>query len=418
VGERQAAGLGTAGSQRMTEVLLYDCLRTPRGAGKQGGALSGVPAPSLLGGVLAELVRRTGLETARVGEMIIGCVTQSGEQGGNVGKIAALEAGWSDAVSVATVNHYCASSLWAFNQAAARVAAGDALMVAGGVESMSRVPMASDLPPFIVDPATVQRLCAPPMGVGADAIATLCGIRREEAEAYAVQSQRRAANARDAGHFARSLVPVQAGDGSVLLAHDETIRANASVEKLLSMPPFFAEMGEQWADALVRARHPELGAVDHFHHAGNSPAMADGASVTLLGTAAAARHLGVQPRARVLATASAAADHVLALNGALGATRKALERAGLGVADIDLFEVNEAFAAPTLVYIRDLGIEPERFNVNGGAIALGHAMGATGTTLVGMLADELERRGLRRGVAAVSGALGLGAAVVIETLAG
>jgi acetyl-CoA C-acetyltransferase len=218
--------------------------------------------------------------------------------------------------------------------------------------------------------------------------------------------------------LSRSLVPVLAADGSVLLAHDETIRANASVEKLLTMPPFFAEMGEQWADALVRARHPELGAVDHFHHAGNSPAMADGASVTLLGNAAAARHLGVPPRARVLATASAAADHVLALNGALGATRKALERAGLGVADIDLFEVNEAFAAPTLVYIRDLGIEPERFNVNGGAIALGHAMGATGTTLVGMLADELERRGLRRGVAAVSGALGLGAAVVIETLAG
>jgi acetyl-CoA C-acetyltransferase len=402
----------------MTEVLLYDCLRTPRGAGKQGGALSGVPAPSLLGGVLAELVRRTGLETASVGEMIIGCVTQSGEQGGNVGKIAALEAGWSDAVSVATVNHYCASSLWAFNHAAARVAAGEVLMVAGGVESMSRVPMASDRPPFIVDPATVRRLCAPPMGVGADAIATLYGIRREEAEAYAVQSQRRAASARDSGHFARSLVPVLADDGSVLLAHDETIRANASVEKLLTLPPFFAEMGEQWADALVRARHPELGTIDHFHHAGNSPAMADGASVTLLGTTAAARNLTVQPRARVLATASAADDHVLALNGALGATRKALERAGLGVADIDLFEVNEAFAAPTLAYIRELGIDPERFNVNGGAIALGHAMGATGTTLVGMLADELERRGLRRGVAAVSGALGLGAAVVIETLAG
>jgi len=418
VGERQAAGLGAAGSPRVTEVLLYDCLRTPRGAGKPGGALSGVPAPSLLGGVLAELVRRTGLETARVGEMIIGCVTQSGEQAGNVGKIAALEAGWSDAVSVATVNHYCASSLWAFNQAAARVAAGEDLVVAGGVESMSRVPMASDRPPFIVDPATVQRLGAPPMGVGADAIATLRGIRREEAEAYAVQSQRRAANARDAGHFARSLVPVRADDGSVLLAHDETIRANASIEKLLTLPPFFAAMGEQWADALVRAWHPELGAVDHFHHAGNSPAMADGASVTLLGTEAAARHLGVPPRARVLAAASAADDHVLALNGALGATRKALERAGLDVADIDLFEVNEAFAAPTLVYVRDLGIEPERFNVNGGAIALGHAMGATGTTLVGMLVDELERRSLRRGVAAVSGALGLGAAVVIETLAG
>ena len=402
----------------MSEVLLYDCLRTPRGAGKQGGALSGVPAAALLGGLLRELVRRAGLATGCVGEAIIGCVTQNGEQAGNVGKIAALEAGWADSVSVATVNHYCASSLWAFNLAAARVANGEELMVAGGVESMSRVPMASDRPPFIVDPATAQRLGTPPMGVSADAIATLHGIRREDAELYAVQSQQRAARARAAGHFDRSLVPVLGADGVVLLTQDETVRANASVEKLLTMPPFFAETGEQWADALVRARHPELGAVNHFHHAGNSPAMADGASLALLGTAAAARGLGVPPRARVLATATHAEDHALALNGALGATGKALARAGLDVADIDLFEVNEAFAAPTLVLIRELGIDRERCNVNGGAIALGHAMGATGTTLVGTLLDELERRGARRGVAAVSGALGLGAAAVIETLAG
>jgi len=398
----------------MNGVLLYECLRTPRGAGKPGGALSNVPPPTLLAGLLRELVRRTGLDTAGLGEAVFGCVTQVGEQAGNVGKVATLEAGWSDAVSVATVNHYCASSLWAFAAAAGRVAAGDELAVAGGVESMSRVPMASDQPPFIVDPATAGRLGAPPMGVSADAIATLHGIAREAAEAYAVQSQQRAARARDAGHFSRSLVPVMDADGHVLLAHDETIRANASVEKLLTMAPFFAEMGEQWADALVRARHPQLGAVHHIHHAGNSPAMADGASVALLGTAAAARHLAAGPRARVLATATHADDHVLALNGALGATRKALRRAGLEVGDIDLFEVNEAFAAPTLLYQRELGVDAGRCNVNGGAIALGHAMGATGTTLVGMLVDELQRRGLKRGVAAVSGALGLGAAVVVE----
>jgi len=398
----------------MNGVLLYECLRTPRGAGKPGGALSNVPPPTLLAGLLRELVRRTCLDTAGLGEAVFGCVTQVGEQAGNVGKVATLEAGWSDAVSVATVNHYCASSLWAFAAAAGRVAAGDELAVAGGVESMSRVPMASDQPPFIVDPATAGRLGAPPMGVSADAIATLHGIAREAAEAYAVQSQQRAARARDAGHFSRSLVPVMDADGHVLLAHDETIRANASVEKLLTMAPFFAEMGEQWADALVRARHPQLGAVHHIHHAGNSPAMADGASVALLGTAAAARHLAAGPRARVLATATHADDHVLALNGALGATRKALRRAGLEVGDIDLFEVNEAFAAPTLLYQRELGVDAGRCNVNGGAIALGHAMGATGTTLVGMLVDELQRRGLKRGVAAVSGALGLGAAVVVE----
>lgn len=400
----------------MTDVLLYECLRTPRGAGKPGGGLSNVPAATLLAGLLRELVARTGLDTAHVAEAIFGCVTQQGEQAGNVGKVATLEAGWGDAVSVATVNHYCASSLWAFAAAAARVATGDELAVAGGVESMSRVPMASDKPPFIVDPATVRRLGAPPMGVSADAIATLHGITREEVESYAVQSQQRAARARDGGHFARSLVPVKDTAGNTLLAQDETIRANASLEKLLTMAPFFAEMGEQWADALVRARHPQLGAVQHMHHAGNSPAMADGASVTLLGSAAAARSLSVRPRARVLATATHADDHVLALNGALGATRKALDRAGLAVRDIDLFEVNEAFAAPTLLYQRELHLDGKRFNVNGGAIALGHAMGSTGTTLVGMLADELDRRGLKRGVAAVSGALGLGAAVIIETL--
>jgi acetyl-CoA C-acetyltransferase len=402
----------------MNDVLLYECLRTPRGAGKPGGALSSVPPATLLAGLLRELVGRTGLDSAGLGEAVFGCVTQQGEQAGNVGKVAALEAGWSDAVSVATVNHYCASSLWALSAMAARVATGDALAVAGGVESMSRVPMASDKPPFIVDPATVRRLTAPPMGVSADAIATLHGITREEVESYAVESQQRAARARDAGHFARSLVPVTGADGAVLLEHDETIRANASVDKLLAMAPFFAEMGEQWADALVRARHPQLGAVNHFHHAGNSPAMADGASVAVLGTSAAAGRLGVRPRARVLATATHADDHVLALNGAIGATRRALQRAGLSVADVDLFEVNEAFAAPTLLYQRELGIDHGRFNVNGGAIALGHAMGATGTTLVGMLLDELARRGLRRGVAAVSGALGLGAAVVIEALPG
>jgi acetyl-CoA C-acetyltransferase len=400
----------------MNGVLLYECLRTPRGAGKPGGALSSVPPASLLAGLLRELVRRTGVDTSALGEAIFGCVTQVGEQAGNVGKVATLEAGWSDAVSVATVNHYCASSLWAFAAAAGRVAAGDELAVAGGVESMSRVPMASDQPPFLVDPATVRRIVAPPMGVSADAIATLHGISREEVEAFAVQSQQRAARAREAGHFSHSLVPVADADGNVLLAHDETIRVNASVEKLLTMAPYFAEMGEQWADQLVRARHPQLGAVNHIHHAGNSPAMADGASVTLLGSTVAASRLEVDPRARVLATATHADDHVLALNGAIGATRKALRGAGIEAGDVDLFEVNEAFAAPTLLYQRTFGIDAGRLNVNGGAIALGHAMGATGTTLVGMLVDELQRRGLKRGVAAVSGALGLGAAVVLETL--
>jgi len=402
----------------MPDAFVFDCLRTPRGAGKRGGALSGVPAARLLAGLLRELAQRARLDTERVGEAIVGCVTQTGEQAGNVGKIAALEAGWSDSVSVATVNHYCASSLWAFNAAAARVLAGEGLMVAGGVESMSRVPMASDRPPFLSDPTTVQRLRTPPMGVSADAIGTLYGILRQEAEMYAVQSQQRAALARAEGRFDRSLVPVRDADGVVLLTQDDTIRADASLDKLLAMPPYFAEMGAQWADALILERYPALGSVTHYHHAGNSPAMADGASIVLLGSLEAGGSLGLRPRARVIATAIHADEHVVALNGALGATRKALERAGLRVEEIDLFEVNEAFAAPTLVFARAFGIPPQKLNVNGGAIALGHAMGATGTTLVGMLVDELERRGLRRGVAAVSGALGLGAAVVLEIVPG
>jgi acetyl-CoA C-acetyltransferase len=400
----------------MRPACVYECLRTPRGAGKPGGSLSGVPPARLLAGVLQSLAQRTGLDTAMVGEAIIGCVTQAGEQAGNVGKVAALEAGWSDEVPVTTVNHYCASSLWAFNTAAARVSAGEDLVVAGGVESMSRVPMASDQPPFLCDPATVRRLRTPPMGVSADAIATLYGVLREEAEGYALQSQQRAAEARAQGRFDRSLVPVRDDDGRVLLGQDETIRAGASLEKLLSMAPFFAEMGAQWADALVLERYPALGAITHYHHAGNSPAMADGASVVLLGSEAAGARHGLRPRARVLATAVHSDEHVLALNGSLGATRKVLERAGLRVEDIDLFEVNEAFAAPTLVFARAFGVPMPKLNVNGGAIALGHAMGATGTTLLGTLLDELERRGLRRGLVAASGALGLGAAALLEVV--
>ena len=400
----------------MRDVYVFETLRTPRGAGRSGGALSGVTPIALLGGLLRELARRTQLGTAQVSEAIIGCVTQTGEQGGNVGKSAALEAGWSDSVSVATVNHFCASSLWAFNMAVARIATGDEIMVAGGVESMSRVPMASDQPPFLCDPATVQRLHTPPMGISADAIATLHGIRRDEADAYAVQSQQRAARARTDGRFSRSLVPVADSDGHVVLEQDETIRPGASVEKLLTLTPYFAEIGGKWADALVRTCYPQLEHIEHIHHAGNSPAMADGASVALLGSAAAGAAVGLRPRARVLATAVHSDEHVIALNGALEATRRALGRAGLVPDDIDLFEVNEAFAAPTLVYARTLGVPLDRLNVNGGAIALGHAMGATGTTLVGTLIDELLRRRASHGVVAVSGALGLGAAAVIEAL--
>jgi acetyl-CoA C-acetyltransferase len=281
---------------------------------------------------------------------------------------------------------------------------------------MSRVPMGSDQPPFLVDPATIKRLRAVPMGVSADAIAAQHGLRREEIEEYAVSSQQRAARARAEGRYLRSLVAVRDASGSTLLERDETIREGTTVGKLLSMKPFFAEMGEKWADAIVRSQYPGLAQIEHVHHAGNSPAMADGASVVVLAAENSPAVRGQRPRARVLATAIHADEHVIALNGAIYATRKALERAGLQVGDVDLYEVNEAFGGPTLVFARTLGIGLDQLNVNGGAIALGHAMGATGTTLVGTLLDELERQQLRHGVVAICGALGLGAAAVIERI--
>lgn len=390
----------------MANAVIIDALRTPRGRGNAKGALAGVKPVDLLATPLRALADRHGLAGRQIEDGIFGCVTQTGEQGANIGKLALIAAGYGDAVPGLTVNRYCASGLSAVGLAALRALAGDGLALAGGVESMSRVPMASDKGPLTHDFDFQKAAHLVPIGISADAVATMEGFTRADCDAYATESQRRAVAAREAGRFA--LVPV-AG-----FSADETPRAGTTAETLAALAPAFAEMGEKYGlDAAIMA-HTGLARVDHVHHAGNSPAMADGASAVLVASEAAAAREGFTPRARILATAELSVDRVLALTGAVDASRAALARAGLTPADIDLFEVNESFAALALHYARHMGIGLDRLNVNGGAIALGHAMGSTGAALLGTALDELERTGKRRAVIALCGAAGLASAMVIE----
>ncbi|MCW5774802.1 MAG: acetyl-CoA C-acyltransferase, partial [Rhodospirillaceae bacterium] len=375
--------------------VIVDAMRTPRGRGNDKGALKGLKPAALLGQVFRAMAERRPAAPAAVSDAVIGCVTQTADQGGNIGKLAAMEGGWPDTVSAVTINRYCASGLSAVNLAALQADAQDTLALGGGVEMMSRVPMASDKSPLTHDFDYIRRQSLLPIGISADAVATSEGFGREACDTYAAESQRRAGDARAEGRFA-SLVPVTGEGDAVLLAADETIRPATTPQSLAGMTPAFAEMGAKFGfDAVAQARLG-LAGIDHVHHAGNSPATADGASLVLVASEAAAKRAGLAPRARILAMADVAADRTLALTAAVDATRRALDRAGLGVGDIDLFEVNESFAALMLHYMKHLGIGADRLNVNGGAIALGHAMGSTGGALVGTALDELERRRARR----------------------
>ncbi len=394
----------------MTEIVIIDALRTPRGRGNAKGALAGVTPADLLAAPLRALAERQALAGQPLADAVFGCVTQTAEQGANIGKLGLIAAGYADAVPGLTVNRYCASGITAVGLAALRAQAEDGLAIGGGVESMSRVPMASDKGPLTHDVAFQKAAGLIPIGICADAVATAEGFSRADCDAYAAESQRRAVAARAAGHFA-ALVAVGG------LGADETPRVGTSAETLAALAPAFAAMGEQYGlDAAIRA-HTGLPRVDHVHHAGNSPAMADGASVVLLGTRSAARRAGLKPRARVVALAELSVDRVLALTGSVDAARAALARAGLGAGDIDLYEVNESFAALALHFARHMAIPLDRLNVNGGAIALGHAMGSTGAALIGTALDELERRGGQRALIAACGAAGLASAVIIERLA-
>jgi len=366
----------------------------------------------LLAGLLRELRSRTGVDTNEVADGVFGCVTQTAEQGGNIGKAACLLADWSPSVPAVTINRYCASGLSAVNLAAQQASNLQGLAVAGGVEMMSRVPMFSDQAPLYTDQALSRQIGFMPPPWTSDLVATRHNISREDCDAYAALSQSRAATARRAG-VAKSMVPVRDAQGTLLLDHDENIRESSTQEKLATLRTVY-EAGAGGLDDWGLQREPELGRINHVHTAGNAPCMADGASAVLLGTQEAAARLGLHARARIVAHADACV--ALTQTGAVDATRMALARAGLAVQDIDLWEVRDSFAAITLHYIRTLGIPLDRFNVNGSSIALGHPMGATGAMLVSCLLDEMERRGLRYGVAALAGASGVATATVFERI--
>jgi acetyl-CoA acetyltransferase family protein len=400
-----------------SEAYVYDAVRTPRGRGRDTGALHGVKPISLVVGLIDALRERNpGLDVERLEDLLLGIVTPVGEQGGDLARAAALLAGLPDQVGGVQLNRFCASGLEAVNSAAARIRSGwEHLLLAGGVESMSRVPMGSDGAAWATDPETALATSFVPQGVSADLIATLEGFTRDDVDGYALRSQERAAKAWAGGHFARSVVPVRDATGLDILTVDEHPRPETTREALARLTPSFATMGEAAGfDAVALQKFHWLEAIEHVHHAGNSSGIVDGAALVLVGSAQVGRDLGLTPRARIVSAAVSGADPTLMLTGPIPATRKALAVAGLTLDDIDLFEINEAFAAVVLKYIRDLELDPDRVNVNGGAIALGHPLGATGAMLLGTALDELERRDLRRAVVTLCIGGGMGVATVLE----
>ncbi|CAA9367767.1 MAG: 3-ketoacyl-CoA thiolase @ Acetyl-CoA acetyltransferase [uncultured Nocardioides sp.] len=401
----------------MPEAIIYDHLRTPRGKGKAAGSLHEVKPVDLVVGLLDEVRRRNpGLDPDRVDDVVLGVVTPIGDQGGDIAKTAALKAGYPETVAGVQLNRFCASGLEAVNQAAGRVRSGfEDLILAGGVESMSRVPMGSDGGAWASDPATALRTDFVPQGIGADLIATVEGWGRAEVDAYAAESHHRAAKAWANGYFDRSVVPVRDMNGVTVLDRDETVRPDTSVEGLAALRPSFAKVGaEAGFDAVALEKYHWVESIDHVHHAGNSSGIVDGSALVVIGTEEVGSELGLTPRARILATAVSGADPTIMLTGPAPAARKALARAGLAVADIDLFEINEAFAAVAMRFMRDLGIGHDITNVNGGAIAMGHPLGATGAMILGTLVDELERRDQRRGLATLCVGGGMGIATIVE----
>jgi len=399
----------------MTEAFVYDAIRTPRGRGKSSGSLHEVKPVRLLTTLMHEMQRRHDLDTSQVEDVVVGCVTPVGDQGAVIPRTAALAAGWDIQVAGVQVNRFCASGLEAINMAAQKVRSGwEDLVVAGGVESMSRVPMGLDGGAWALDPETNLATGFVPQGIGADLIATLDGYSRETVDEFGARSHRKAAAARQAGHFERSIVPVHDEIGIAILERDETIRPDTSVETLARLEPSFARIGAMGYDAVALRKYPQVARIEHVHHAGNSSGIVDGAALALIGSEEAGRRLGLTPRARIVSVALTGTDPTIMLTGPMPATRKALRKAGLGIHDIDLFEVNEAFAAVVLRFMRELDVPEEKINVNGGAIAMGHPLGATGAVLLGTLIDELERRQLKRGLVTLCVGGGMGIATVVE----
>ena len=398
------------------EAFVYEALRTPRGKGKPGGSLYGVKPVSLVVGLVDELrARLPGLDPARIDDVVLGVVSAVGDQGGVVARSVALAAGLPETVAGVQLNRYCASGLEAVNQAAQKVRSGwEDLVIAGGVESMSRVPMGSDGAAGL-DPMRAYSSHAVPQGIGADLIATLEGFTRETVDAYAVESQARATKAWANGLFARSVVAVTDQNGLVVLDHDELMRPDTTLESLAALTPAFAAMGAAAGfDAVALQKYHWVERIEHVHHAGNSSGIVDGAAVVLVGNEQVGVELSLTPRARIVAAAVTGNDPTIMLTGPAPAARKALAKAGLGVDDIDLFEINEAFASVALRFAKDLQVPLDKVNVNGGAIAMGHPLGATGAMILGTLLDELERRDLRYGLATLCVGGGMGIATIIE----
>ncbi len=401
----------------MTEALIYDAIRTPRGKGKKDGSLHEVKPVNLLAGVLTELQRRNGFDTALVDDVVMGVVSPIGEQGSVIAKVAALKAGWDFRASGVQVNRFCASGLEAVNMAAQKVRSGwEDLVVAGGVESMSRVPIGSDGGAWAQDPETNSATAFVPQGIGADLIATIEGFSRADVDAFAMESQKRAARAREAGYFDRSVVPVKDFLDQTILAQDEFIKPHTTLEGLAALRPAFEQMGGMGFDQVALTRYPQVERIHHVHHAGNSSGIVDGAAAVLVGSEAAGKIHGLTPRARIVAAALSGADPTIMLTGPMPAARKALAKAGLAIDQIDLFEVNEAFAAVVMRFMKEMKVPHDKVNVNGGAIAMGHPLGATGAMILGTLIDELHRRKLRYGLATLCVGGGMGIATIIERI--
>jgi len=401
----------------MTDCYIYDAVRTPRGRGKKDGALHSVTAIELATQVLKAVRDRNNLagKTEQIDDVILGCVDPVGEQGYDIARAAALNADYDVRVPGVQISRFCASGLEACNMIAGQVMSGQSdLGIGGGVEAMSRVPMGSSGGAWPIDPEVAIKTYFMPQGVSADLIATLDGFSRADVDAFAVESQKRAANAWAKGYFKNSVVPVRDIMGQTLLDHDEHIRPDSTMQSLGALKPSFAEVGAYGFDAVAIQRYPQVEAINHVHHAGNSSGIVDGASAVLLGTKEIGAALGKKPRARIKAFSSIGSEPAIMLTGPADVNRKVLKRAGMDIKDIDLIEMNEAFAAVVLHYMREMGLTPENVNVNGGAIAMGHPLGATGGMILGTLLDELERRNLSTGLVTLCVGSGMGTATIIE----
>ena len=394
---------------------IYDALRTPRGKGKKDGALHQASPIWLTRTLLKEMQQRHHLDTSLVDDIVLGCVTPVGEQGSDIARIAALDAGWDQRVAGVTLSRYCASGLESINLAAAKVMSGmEDMVVAGGVESMSRVPMGSDGGAWYMDPRVNDATGFVPQGVGADTIATLKGFSRSDVDKFATESHRRAAAAWEKGYFDKSVVPVKDINGLLLLDKDETIRPNTDVTTLAKLNPSFAMPGQMGFDSVILDKYTTIETVNHVHHAGNSSGIVDGAAICLIGSAAAGGKAGLKPRAKITMAAVIGSEPSIMLTGPTPACKKALDKAGMQASDIDLWEINEAFAAVPMNTASDFGISLDKVNVNGGAIAMGHPLGATGAMLLTTVLEELERRDLKTAMITLCVGGGMGIATIIE----